>query len=111
MLASTTAQTARKEADAAIEVATGERDEALSEIVRLEDQLNDYQNNLAIQKSHENIKDLQAHLTQPDSDNAVLMTRIEERNSQIAGLKDKLKVARDDNKQLQPELIEIARNN
>jgi predicted RNase H-like nuclease (RuvC/YqgF family) len=113
-LASITVDTVRQEAKAAITAATSERDEALGEVSRLETRISELQQSLAEQE-----KALQASQAAVDkertqnaklaSDNAALVTRVDERDEQIKGLKAELKESRSDTKALQAELVEIAR--
>jgi chromosome segregation ATPase len=113
-LASATAETVRQEADVAIEAATGERDEALAEISRLEERITELQKALA--DKDQVINQIQAEVNQERaqsaklaSDNAALAARVDDRDEQIKELKTELKEARDNNRALQGELIEIAR--
>lgn len=113
-LASASVETVRVEAVEAAVILTEERDEALVEVARLEKQLSDLQNvlsekGLALSQSRERIEMDQAQISRLVSDNAVLTTRIENWESQIAGMQGDLKEARGENKQLQTQLIEIAR--
>lgn len=113
-LASATIDTVRQEADAAIETATGERDEALAEITRLENQIAELEKALAAKEQEVNQAKTELELergqnTKLTTENAALVARVDDRDEQIKGLKTELKEARDDNKALQGELIEIAR--
>lgn len=113
-LASATIETVRQEADAAIEIATVERDEALAEITRLENQIAELEKVLT--NREQEVNQVKAELEQERSqntklttENAALVARVDDRDEQIKGLKTELKEARNDNKALQGELIEIAR--
>ncbi|MCH9662320.1 MAG: DNA-binding protein [Gammaproteobacteria bacterium] len=113
-LASATIDTVRQEADAAIETATGERDEALTEITRLENQIAELEKALAAKEQEVNqakteLEQERGQNTKLTTENAALVARVDDRDEQIKGLKTELKEARDDNKALQGELIEIAR--
>lgn len=115
-LASATIETVRQEADTAIETATGERDEALAEITRLENQIAELEKALADKEQEVNqvkteLEQERGQNTKLTTENAALVARVDDRDEQVKGLKTELKEARDDNKALQGELIEIARNN
>jgi Plasmid replication region DNA-binding N-term len=101
-LASSTVDTVKQEAEAAVEAATSERDEALEEIIRLEERIADLLNVLT--EKDQSIKSVQDKLDEEfarsarvTSDNAALTTRMEDRDEQIKSLKAELK------------LVEIAR--
>jgi chromosome segregation ATPase len=113
-LASTTVDTIRQESEATVDAVTGERDEALEEIIRLEGRITDLLSVLT--EKDQSIKSVQDQLDEEcarrarlASDNAALTTRMEDRDEQIKSLKAELKEARNDNKALQGELVEIAR--
>ena len=113
-LATTASDNYRKEADIAIEVATNERDEALLEIIRLEKSMNDLEKTLTekdqtISQTNTQLDKEKSDNAQQNSINAALQVRIDERENQIKDLKDNIKEAREDNKKLQGELIEIAK--
>lgn len=113
-LASEAVESVRKDAITSIEAANAERDESLREVSRLEKEVADLQGNLSAMKIdldktstallHE--KDKRASL---DSEIASLSARGEDKDRQIGELKAELKEARADNKQLQGELVKIAR--
>lgn len=113
-LASATIDTIRKEADTAIEAATAERDEALSEIIRLEGSIADLkkildekeQRVVEAEKDHESKT---ARIMKLSSENASLTARMGEKAEQIQSLKDEVNDSRSDYKKLQEQLIEIAR--
>ncbi|NHB98619.1 DNA-binding protein [Photorhabdus stackebrandtii] len=114
-LASTTVDTIRKEANTSIEVAIAERDEVLSEIIRLEESIAGLRKQLAekeqnihqIEKEQENKN---AQIMQLTTENSSLVARISEKNEQVQSLKDEVKESRNDYKKLQEQLVEIARN-
>ncbi len=105
-LASAAVETVRQEADATIEAAIGERDEALAEITRLEENLADKQQ--AVNKVQAELEKERGQSAKLTSANAALAARIDDRDEQIKDLKTELKAARDDNKSLQDKLVEIA---
>lgn len=113
-LASATVESFRQEAQESIEAATAERDEALSEITRLESKIIDLEKQLSekeaelnqVKSDEEKAKAQNATL---NSENAALVARIEDRDNQIGSLKSEVKEARNDTKNLQAELIEIAK--
>jgi len=112
-LAQASVQSYRQEANEAIDAAAQERDEALSEIQRLEGRLAALEKALAdkdqaINKGNADLASERALHTKATTENAALAARMEDRDSQIQGLKAELKEARDDNKALQKELVEIA---
>jgi chromosome segregation ATPase len=114
-LASITVDTVRQEAEAAITAATDERDEALGEVSRLEARIGELQQALA--EKEKNLQQAQAAVEQEraqnaklTSDNAALVTRVDDRDEQLKGLKTELKDARGDTKALQAELVKIARD-
>lgn len=113
-LAQSSVQAYRQEADEAIDAATQERDEALSEIQRLEARLAQLEKvvadkDQAISKNNTDLESERAQYAKAIAENAALAARIEDRDTQIQSLKAELKEARDDNKALQKELVEIAR--
>lgn len=113
-LASATVESFRQEAQENIEAATAERDEALSEITRLESKIIDLEKLLSekeaelnqVKSDEEKAKAQNATL---NSEKAALVARIEDRDNQIGSLKSEVKEARNDTKNLQAELIEIAK--
>lgn len=113
-LATASVENFRQEAEAAVADATAERDEALNEIQRLEKHLAELTK--ALEEKGQEVNQVRSALDQEHNinaqlkaDTAALQARIEDRDTQIEGLKDDLKEARDDNRKLQGELIEIAR--
>ncbi|HFG2077193.1 TPA: DNA-binding protein [Vibrio cholerae] len=113
-LATTSVENFRQEAEAAVADATAERDEALNEIQRLEKHLAELTK--ALEEKGQEVNQVRSALDQEHNinaqlkaDTAALQARIEDRDTQIEGLKADLKEARDDNRKLQGELIEIAR--
>lgn len=114
-LAQTSVQAYRQEADEAINSATQERDEALLEIQRLEARMAEMEKTLAdkdqtINKSVADLEAARAHGAKASAENAALAARIEDRDRQLSELKELLAETRKDNKALQAELIELARN-
>lgn len=104
----------RQEADAAIEEATQERDEAISEIQRLEARQAELEKALAdkdqaINKAAADLESERLQHAKTTAENAALAARLEDRDTQIKGLKIELKESRDDNKALQAELVTIAK--
>lgn len=113
-LATASVENFRQEAEAAVADATAERDEALNEIQRLEKHLAELTK--ALEEKGQEVNQIRSALDQEHNinaqlkaDTAALQARIEDRDTQIEGLKADLKEARDDNRKLQGELIEIAR--
>lgn len=113
-LASATVEKIQQDAQANIDAAATERDEALIEVTRLEARIADLQKALAdkdqvinrVQGELDKERTQSAKLT---SESAALAARVDDRDGQIKELKVELKDARDDNKALQGELVEIAR--
>lgn len=104
----------RQEADAAIEEATQERDEAISEIQRLEARQAELEKALAdkdqaINKAAADLESERLQHAKTTAENAALAARLEDRDTQIKGLKIELKESRDDTKALQAELVTIAK--
>ncbi|WP_027951096.1 DNA-binding protein [Haliea salexigens] len=113
-LASISVDTVRQEAEVAIAAATDERDEALGEVRRLEDRIGELQQTLAemekaLQQAHAALDKERAKNAKLASDIAALVTRVDDRDEQLKGLKAELKESRSDTKALQAELVEIAR--
>lgn len=113
-LASATAENVRQEARASIEAVIGERDEALAEITRLETEIAELEKTLT--DKEQDVNQVKTELSQERSqntklttENAAFVARLDDRDEQITNLIIELKGARDDNKELQGELIEIAR--
>ena len=113
-LATASVENFRQEAEAAVADATAERDEGLNEIQRLEKHLAELTK--ALEEKGQEVNQVRSALDQEHNinaqlkaDTAALQARIEDRDTQIEGLKADLKEARDDNRKLQGELIEIAR--
>jgi chromosome segregation ATPase len=113
-LASVTVETVRQEAEEAIGAATDERDEALGEIIRLEERIAELQKALAdkdqvISQVRGELDTGRGQVAKLASENAALVARLDDRDEQIKGLKTELKESREDHKALQRELVEIAR--
>ena len=114
-LASITVDTVRQEAEAAITAATDERDEALGEVSRLEARIGELQQALAekdkaLQQAQAAVDKERTQNAKLASENAALVTRVDDRDEQLKGLKAELKDARGDTKALQAELVKIARD-
>ncbi|MBD2798261.1 DNA-binding protein [Xenorhabdus sp. 18] len=106
-LASVTIDTVRQDADTAIEAVTAERDEALSEITRLEESIADLRKQLAekeqyVHRMEKEQADKDAQIMRLTAENSSLAARTSEKNEQVQSLKD-------DYKKLQDQLVEIAR--
>ena len=91
-------------------MASNERDEALSEIARLESKIIELKKSLA--EKQDATQKIQLKLDEKNEehikltrDNASLSARLEDRENQIENLKLDLKDARDENKNLQSELL------
>ncbi len=113
-LASVAIDSVRQEADKNIEAASLERDEALTEITRLEAQVASLEKQLTdkdkdIQAGQAGIEKARNQGAQLTTENVALTVRLEERDGQIGELKSSLKEAANDNKSLQAELVEIAK--
>jgi len=113
-LASVTVETVREDAEAAVEAATGERDEALGEISRLEERLAELQKvvadkDTAIEAVRGELDAERGQNARLASDQAALAARLEDRDEQIRSLQAELKASREDHRTLQGELVEIAR--
>ncbi|MFT7532449.1 MAG: chromosome segregation ATPase [Gammaproteobacteria bacterium] len=113
-LAAAAIETTRQEADAVIEAATAERDEALAEIDRLETRIAERDGTLAdktqlIDQAKAELEHVRGQCVKLTTESAALEARLVDRNEQIKGLKTELKESRNDNKVLQGELIDIAR--
>ena len=112
--ASASVEAVRQKADAAVEMATIERDEALVEVRRLEERIAELQKGLAerdltIHQLRGEFEEVRSQTTKLTSDNTVLMAQVKDKDETIKGLKAEIKEARNDNKALQGELVEIAR--
>lgn len=113
-LASVAIENTRKDAEKEIGAATQERDEALAEITRLEAHVSTLEGqgaekDKAIEAEQKHWEKERAKHAQVVAENAALAVRIEERDGQIKELKTTLKEAGNDNKNLQAELVEIAK--
>ncbi len=113
-LASVAIDSVRQEADKNMEAASLERDEALTEITRLEAQVKSLEKQLNdkdkdIQAGQGLVEKAHSQSAQLTTENAALTVRVEERDGQIGELKTALKEAANDNKNLQAELVEIAK--
>lgn len=113
-LAQASVQAYRQEADEAIDAVTLERDEALSEIQRLEARLVELEKivaekDLAINKATADLESERALHAKATAESAALTVRIVDREEQIKGLKVELAESRQDTKNLQAELVAIAK--
>lgn len=114
-LAQTSVQAYRQEADETIAAVTQERDEALTEIQRLEAKVAELLKTIddkdqAISKGAADLEAERTKNAKVTSENAALSSRIEDRDAQIKTLKDELSESRKDTKSLQAELIAIAKD-
>ncbi len=113
-LAAVTVDTIRQKADAAVEAATEERDEALAEIIQLEKRIAELQEALndkdkVINQAQKDLDKERGQCTKLTTEKAALVARVDDRDDQVKDLKADLKEARDNNKSLQEELVKIAR--
>lgn len=113
-LASTNIDTIRHEAEIATHAATGERDEALAEITRLEARIEDMESTLGnkdelISKLNAALETERGQVAELRTQSAALEAHLKDREEQIRGLKAELKETRKDYKSLQAELVAIAR--
>ncbi len=115
-LASDSFETTRAECEAATDTATCERDEALSEVARLERRIEELQE--ALQTKANECQSLEKDLTRVKDDSTKktnqitnLTTQIHHKEEQVSELRDQVKEFKAENKTLQSELIEIAKNN
>lgn len=113
-LATATIETNRQEAVAVIEAATAERDEALTEIDRLESRIAERDGALSdkaqlVDQAKTELEQARGQGVKLTTESAALEARLVDSDEQIKGLKTELKEARNDNKVLQAELIDIAR--
>lgn len=124
-LASVNIEVVRQEADEKVKAATSERDEAFTEITRLEERLEELQNQIrdkvkvndqltiALENERSNnaklINDNAVLADRVARDDAEMLARLTDRQETIQSLKAELRDARNDNKQLQSELVEIAK--
>ncbi len=113
-LASATVEKIQQEAQANINAAANERDEALEEITRLETRISDQV--AQDQEKTKVLESLKAELDKAQSltaklqtDMAALSVKAENSNEQVKELKAELKSSREDNKALQAELLVIAK--
>lgn len=111
-LASVEIEAVRQEAEETVENVSVERDEALSEIGRLEVHVNDLQKNLsdkeqAITKLLQEREQINKQLNQLSTDNALLAAQMTDREEQLSTFKQEVKEARQANKALQDQLIEL----
>ena len=112
-LASQEIERVSQEAREAVDTVTGERDEALTEISRLEAVISGMKTELhdqaeQLRKQGERLDNLAAENNALAADNASQKVLVAERNEQIKMLRAELHDARADGKELQNKLIEIA---
>lgn len=113
-LASATVEKIQQEAQANIDAAANERDEALEEITRLEARISEQ-----VAQDQEKAKELgslksdldkaQELIAKMQTDMAALSVKAENSHEQVKELKSELKSSREDNKALQSELLAIAK--
>lgn len=113
-LASATVEKVQQEAQVAIDAASSERDEALSEVSRLEERILELQK--VVDERENTVQLVQSDLDkergragQLASENAALTAKVEDRDVQVKELKEELSEARDHNRSLQAELIALAK--
>lgn len=102
------------EAESAIRAAGTERDEALSEVSRLEEILKAVKQELLdtsarLDVTENRLVSLTEQLTRVSAENASLKAHLDEKSAAAEVLREELKEARSDNRKLQGELVEIAR--
>lgn len=107
-------ESVQMEAAAAIGAAGAERDEALSEVSRLEEVLKAVKQELLdtsarLDASGNRLGSLTEQLTRVTAENASLKAHLDEKSAAAESLRAELKEARSDNRKLQGELVEIAR--
>jgi len=113
-LASATVEKIQQEAQAAIDAASSERDEALSEIIRLEERILELQKVVedrekSVQLAQSDLDSERAKAGQLTSENAALKAKVEDRDTQAKEMKSELTEAREHNRSLQAELISLAK--
>lgn len=113
-LASSTVDAIREEANNAVQAATGERDEALAEVSKLEERIAELNKSLAdrdsaVESARSEMEVLKGDVSRINSEKAGLAAKLEDRDQHINDIKRELKEAREDNKKLQGDLVEIAR--
>ncbi len=114
-LASVAIDNVRQDAEKDIDAATQERDEALSEITRLEElvaslEKQGAENEKIIQAARKTVETERAENARIAAESSSLSVRIEERDAQMKELKATLKEATTGNKELQAELVQIAKS-
>lgn len=124
-MASATVESIRQQAEVSVRVSSDERDEALSEINRLEERIAEMQKVLddksqIIQQTNEQLENERSHGAKLASDHAVLadrlargdadlVARLSEKDERIKGLESEVQEARSDNKKLQADLLDLAK--
>lgn len=104
----------QREAQARVETVTAERDEALADISRLEARIADVEKALAAKEQALRLANVEREKQQLNgvklaAENTALTTRLDVCNTQLDRLRLECEASRADNKQLQAQLIEIAR--
>lgn len=113
-LASATVEKVQQEAQVAIDSASSERDEALSEVSRLEERILELQKVVedkekAAQVVKNDLEKERGQASKLSSESAALTAKVEDRDAQVKELKGELAEARDHNRSLQAELIALAK--
>ncbi|MCP4234502.1 MAG: KfrA protein [Aestuariibacter sp.] len=113
-LASATVEKVQQEAQVAIDAASSERDEALSEVSRLEERILELQKVVedkekAAQVVKNDLEKERGQASKLASESAALTAKVEDRDAQVKELKGELTEARDNNRSLQAELIALAK--
>ncbi|MCG8611818.1 MAG: DNA-binding protein [Pseudomonadales bacterium] len=113
-LATATVEKIKQEAQANIDVAANERDEALEEITRLETRINDQaaqdqEKTKALGLLKSDLDAAQELIAKLHTDMAALSVKAEYSHQQVKELKAELKSSKEDNKSLQAELLAIAK--
>ena len=104
----------RQEAQDALDTASGERDEALAEVTRLEGQVAELKTAVAgkdqaLEKCNTELEATRSDHARLAAEQTALQTRLDERERELARCQAELKEAREDHRKLQGELVEIAR--
>ena len=113
-LASATVEKVQQEAQVAIDAASSERDEALSEVSRLEERILELQKVVedkekAAQVVKNDLEKERGQASKLASESAALTAKVEDRDAQVKELKEELTDARDHNRSLQAELVALAK--
>lgn len=113
-LATSNVERVRQDAVASVDAAEGDLDEALVEIKALESKVGAVEQALAdrdriISQLTDSLEKERSRGFKLETSNAGLFARVDDRSAQVENLKGELKEARGENKNLQAELINIAR--